>query len=166
MIASGLVSTVAGQVGVTGATDGAGTAAKFFYPNDITTDGSSLYVADTFNSTIRKIVIATGAVTTIAGSSTVTGTDDGVGATATFYGPAGISTDGTNLYVADSGNNTIRKIVISTGAVTTIAGLPEVPGATNGTGTTAMFNYPLGLTSNGSKLFVVDSYNNTIRSLQ
>ena len=118
-----------------GFTDGTGAAARFFWPEGITTDGMNLYVCDTYNNTIRKIVIATGAVTTLAGtagggpfdSMGSIGAADGLGAAASFNMPEGITTDGTNLYVTDSGNDTIRKIVIATGAVTTLAGTVGSP---------------------------------------
>jgi len=67
-------------------------------------------VADTSNSTIRKVVIATGVVTTLAGSAGIKGSTDGTGTSAWFYYPDGITTDGTNLYVTDTYNFTIRKI--------------------------------------------------------
>ena len=92
------------------ATDGTGAAASFKFPYGTTTDGTNLYVADTGNNTVRKIVIATGVVTTLAGTAGVTGSTDGTGAAASFNRPGGITTDGTNLYVADTGNNTVRKI--------------------------------------------------------
>src|SRR6266581_4890812 len=65
--------------------------------------------------------LLTPAVSTIVGSSAI-GSADGLGTATSFWGPEGITTDGTNLYVADSGNNKIRKIVIATRAVTTLAG--------------------------------------------
>jgi len=61
------------------------------------------------NHLIRKIVISTGAVTTLAGTGS-SGSADGTGTSASFYRPTGITTDGTNLYVADYGNHLIRKI--------------------------------------------------------
>ena len=84
----------------------------------------------TSNNTIRKVVIATGAVTTLAGTAGVTGAADGTGAAARFNGPYGIASDGAgNLFVADTGNHTIRKIVIATGAVTTLAGAASLSGS-------------------------------------
>jgi len=97
-------------------------------------------VADTSNHLIRKIVISTGGVTTIAGTGSL-GSANGTGTSASFNSPAEITTDGTNLYVADRSNHLIRKIVISTGAVTTVAGTGS-SGSANGTGTSASFNYP------------------------
>ena len=108
----------------------------------ITTDGTNLYVADTDNHRIRKIVISTGVVTTLAGNSS-SGSTDATGTSASFNEPRGITTDGTNLYVSDSGNYRIRKIVISTGVVITLAG-SSTYGSTDATGTSASFKYPQG----------------------
>ena len=91
------------------------------HPKSITADDTNLYVADTGNNVIRKVSIATGQVTTLAGSRfSAQGNKDGVGEEARFNRPEGITTDGTNLYVTDAGNHSIRKIVIATGEVTTI----------------------------------------------
>jgi len=75
----------------------------------MTTDGTNLYVGDTNNHLIRQIVISTGVVTTLAGTGSP-GSSNGTGTAASFYEPQGITTDGTNLYVADTSNNLIRKI--------------------------------------------------------
>jgi hypothetical protein len=122
VISTGDTSTLAGSTaGSAGSTDGTGTAALFNSPSGITTDGTNLYVADTGNNTIRKIVIATGEVTLFAGSSTgASGSTDGVGTASLFHSPSGITSDGTNLYVTDAGNNSVRKIVTSTKSVTTL----------------------------------------------
>ena len=165
VISTGAVTTIAGQAGVAGHADGTGTSATFDDPDGITTDGTNLYIVDRMNYTIRKMVISTGAVTTIAGQSGVWGHADGIGTSATFNQPEGITTDGTNLYISDSVNNTIRKMVISTGAVTTIAGQADVPGHTDGTGTNATFSLPTGITTDGTNLYISDSFNETIRKL-
>lgn len=164
-IASGMVTTFAGTVGVAGSVDAIGTAAIFNNPKAITTDGVNLYIADTLNHTIRRIVLATGVVTTFAGTAGVSGAVDGAGALARFNKPDGITTDGTNLYVSDTANNTLRKIVIATGVVTTLAGAVEVPGNTDGTGSAARFDTPKGITTDGVSLYVTDSYSNTIRKI-
>lgn len=138
VISSAVISAVAGT-GLPGSLDGLGAAASFRQPVGITTDGTNLYVNDFGNSIVRKIVIASGLVSTLVDSS------------ALLVNPsAGITTDGTNLYVADYGN-TIRKIVISSGLVTTLAG--------------AGFNHPEGITSDGRSLFISDSLNNMIKKL-
>jgi sugar lactone lactonase YvrE len=164
VISTGVVTTVAGS-GTAGTADGTGAAAEFDYPLGITTDDTNLYVTDSINHTIRQVVIATGVVTTIAGTATTSGTTDGTGTAALFNSPAGITTDLTNLYVADSFNHTIRQIVISTGVVTTLAGTASIAGSTNDTGTAASFNYPKGITTDNTNLFVVDSNNHTIRQV-
>jgi sugar lactone lactonase YvrE len=105
----GTVTTLAGS-GSAGSTDGAGTSASFRGPNGLAVDSSgNVYVADRGNNTIRKIT-ASGIVTTLAGSANP-GSADGTGTAASFNSPAGVALDGSgNLYVADSGNNKIRKI--------------------------------------------------------
>lgn len=164
-IATGAVTLLAGSAtGAAGMANGTGTAASFWTPYDVTTDGTNLYVADTVNFQIRQIVIATGAVTTFAGTNP--GLANGTGTAAQFYLPRGITTDGTNLYVADTGNNQIRKIVIATGAVTLLAGSPTgASGMADGTGTAALFNYPWGITTDGTNLYVADEINNQIRQV-
>jgi sugar lactone lactonase YvrE len=164
--ATGIVTTLAGIAGNPGSLDATGTAATFHTPYGITTDGTSLFVADTGNNIIRKIDIASGLVSTLTGSAGVPGSADGTGAAALFQAPCGITTDGTNLYVADTGNNTIRKVVISTGVVTTLAGTAGVPGSANGTGTAATFHTPYGITTDGTSLFVADTGNSTIRKIE
>lgn len=166
VISSGEVTTVAGTSGLSGSTDGTGASARFLFPQGITTDGTNLFVADTGNNTIRKIAISTGVVSTIAGSPGLAGLTDGIGSAARLYGTTGITTDGTNLFVADTGNNAIRKIIISTGEVTTLAGSPSgTSGSTDGIGATARFYVPFGITTDGTNLFVSDTYNEIIRKI-
>ena len=167
VIATGAVTTLAGGTAIDdcGTIDGTGTAAKFDAPEGITTDGANLYVADTGNHTIRQIVIATGEVTTLAGTATLWGGfTDGTGAAAEFYYPYGITTDGVNLYVADSSNYSIRKVVIATGVVTTLAGTNSLD-AIDATGTDARFHEPWGITTDGDNLYVTDVYNHTVRQI-
>ena len=165
VIASGAVTTIAGTAGTQGSADGTGTAARFYWPFGITVAGGNLYVADTYNSTIRKMVIATGVVSTIAGTAGTQGSADGTGTAATFLSPTGITTDGTNLYVTDYGGDTIRQVVIATGVVSTIAGTPGSPGSADGTGAAARFLYPSGIATDGTNLYVADTGNSTIREI-
>lgn len=159
------VSTFAGASVTGGSVDGTGIMARFSSPNDITTDGTNLYVADTANATIRKIVIATGLVTTLAGSAGLVGAVDGTGTTARFNSPYGITTDGSNLYVTDWGNHTIRKIVIASGAVTTLAGMAGVAGTMDGTGAAARFSFPFAITTDGTNLYEADTGDSSIRKI-
>ncbi|RII29792.1 MAG: hypothetical protein CXR30_10790 [Geobacter sp.] len=152
-----------------GTADTNGDKATFNLPTGITIVGTSLYVADYGNNTIRKVDTNTGIVTTIAGSSSEAGAVDAtVGTNARFYRPFGITTDGTNLYVADCGNHLIRKIVLSSNAVFTLAGAAGSAGAadsTDGTGSTARFNLPTQIATDGSNLYVTDFNNSTIRQI-
>lgn len=161
-IATGEVTTLAGST-TAGYADGVGKTAKFYYPIGITTDGTNLYIADSGNHMIRQVAIATGEVTTLAGS-TAAGSTDGIGTSARFCTPYGIATDGTNLYVAESGNNMIRKVAIATGEVTTLAG-STTSGFVDGSGSAARFSQPSGLTTDGANLYVTDTVNNTIRKV-
>ncbi|MCM2357033.1 MAG: hypothetical protein NDI77_02710 [Geobacteraceae bacterium] len=164
-ISTGEVTTLAGVAGAIGSADGIGAAARFSHPSGITTDGTNLFVTDSYNRTVRKIEIATGAVTTLAGTAGNSGSADGAGAAASFSLLHGITTDGTNLYVTDGGNATIRKIVISTGAVTTFAGTAGITGSADGTGSAASFYGPVGITTDGTNLYVTEPSNKTIRKI-
>jgi hypothetical protein len=139
-------------------------ASGFNAPFGMATDGTNLYVADSANNMIRKIVISSGAISTLAGSTTA-GSTNGTGTGASFRNPSGIVIDssGTNLYVADTGNYLIRKIVISSGVVTTFAGTGGY-GSANGTGTGASFTSPYGLATDGTNLYVAD-INSGIRKI-
>ena len=165
---AGVVTTIAGYAGTSGVVNGTGTAARFNYPFGVaeaTVGGAAtLFVSDSANHAIRQIVISTGVVTTLAGSIGNAGYSDATGTNTLFDYPLGIATDGTNVYVADSVNNVIRKIVISSGVVTTLAGNTSgTAGFTNGTGTAAYFSYPTGLTYGGGNLYVVDQGGTHIR---
>jgi hypothetical protein len=164
--AAGVVSTFAGSAGSFGTNDGVGNNARFLYPEGIAVDSAgNLYVAEMGNSTIRKITAA-GMVSTVAGLARSFGTNDGVGSSARFYFPGGIAADRAgNLYVADTGNHTIRKIT-SAGVVSTLAGLPGNPGWNDGTGDNAQFYYPQGIAADcAGNLYVADSENFTIRKI-
>ncbi|MEI7523717.1 MAG: cadherin-like beta sandwich domain-containing protein [Mariniphaga sp.] len=180
VLATTVTSIFAGGTGnaVAGYADGTGTAALFSNPQGIVADpsGSYLYVTDFGNNLIRKISIPGGVVTTLAGGGspggTTAGFTNGTRDSAMFSGPSGIATDptGTNLYVTDYTNNLIRKIVISTGVVSTITGggiTGNSSGNANGIGAAATFKNPVGLkiNSSGTCLYVADSGNNLIRKI-
>jgi len=148
------VSTMAGTAGKQGYVDTVVGPPQFNNPASITTDGTNLYVADAGNNVIRKIVIATGVVSTVAGTGVAGYVDTAVGVPAQFNGPQGITSDGTYLYVADTGNNAIRKID-NAGTVTTLVG-----------NTLGTFSSPAAITYDGiSNLYVADSTHNLIKML-
>jgi DNA-binding beta-propeller fold protein YncE len=171
---AGAVSNFAGIAGA-GRVDGSGSAAGFDNPQGVASDRSgNLYVADTSNHTIRKIT-PSGAVSIFAGQAGFSGSQDGAGTTsARFNSPAGVAVDSAdNLYVADTGNNTIRKIPTTgstAGTVSTIAGLALTPeyldgGIVSGV-STARFNAPRGLTTDSAgNIYVVDRNNQAIRKI-
>jgi hypothetical protein len=160
---TGVVSTLAGYAGTYGTTDGTSSSARFYYPSAVATDNTNVYVTDTSNNSIRQIVISTGVVTTLAGNTSGTsGYVNATGTSAYFYNPVGIASDGTNLYVTDFNNHAIRKIVISTGVVTTLAG-SGTTGFVNATGSSAYFAYPLGITYYSGNLYITDQLGTRIR---
>ena len=123
---TGTVSTLAGNAGARGSSDGLGAGARFSGPTGISVDSSgTLYVADTGNATIRKIS-AGGAVSTLAGLAGVAGSAEGTGNAVRFTTPSGVAVDSAgNVFVADSGNNAIRKGVVATAAAVTIQTQPK-----------------------------------------
>jgi sugar lactone lactonase YvrE len=157
---------LAGTAGTGGATNGTGAAARFNHPTGIVIDAlDNVYVTDAGNNLIRKIT-ASGAVTTLAGAAGVTGSTDGPGNVALFHDPTGIAIDTTgNLYVTDTGNNTVRSLSAA-GFVTTVAGSAGATGSADGTGFAARFNSPAAIaTDSAGNLYVADTLNNTIREI-
>ena len=166
VIATGAVTTFAGKADQSpGSTDGTGASAHFTLLWGIAADGAgNLYAAD--GNSVRKIVIATRAVTTLAGSADQMGSVNGTGTAARFNSPVGIATDGAgNLYVADTGNSTIRKIVIATRAVTTFAGAAGATGGVDGTGLVARFTGPNAIASDGGGNLYIGDGNGTVRKI-
>ena len=168
-----VVTTVAGLAGARDHDDGTNNAARFYSPGGIAVDGAgNLYVADTLNFTVRKIapVGTNWVVSTIAGVATNYGLADGVGSAARFDYPYGITVDGaTNLYVADWGNNAIRKVrpIGASWVVSTPAGsLASTFGSADGTNNSALFYQPMGIAvDQRGALYVADQYNHMIRKI-
>ncbi|MFM8335417.1 MAG: immunoglobulin domain-containing protein, partial [Opitutaceae bacterium] len=161
-----VVSTLAGTAGLFGSTDGTGAAARFNFPLGMAVDASgNVFVADAKNSVIRRITPA-GVVTTYAGAPSQFGSADGPAASARFFLPYGVAIDADgNLYVADSGNHTIRKITAA-GVVSTLAGSAMQSGFADGAGSAARFNSPWGIALDRSGvLHVSDNQNNAIRRI-
>jgi len=164
--AGGVVSTVAGTLGIAGSVDGPAAAAQFNLPEGVAVDSAgNVYVSDTNNSTIRMIAVS-GTVTTLAGVAGQTGASDGTGGSARFNYPFGIAVDTAgSLYVADFGNSTIRKIAAG-GVVTTLAGTASQSGGSDGQGSAARFNHPSAVSVDGAgNVYVADTSNQTIRKV-
>jgi hypothetical protein len=163
-----MVTTLAGSAGNPGWVDGTGTAALFNYPSTVAADrAGNLFAGEEANTDIRKIVIATGVVTTVAGAPGKGDSQDGIGPDAHFLPPTGMACDGAgNLFFADEGNDNVRRMIIATGEVTTLAGSALKYGSEDGIGADASFNEPMGITGDGAgNLFVADIANHTIRKI-
>jgi len=148
-----------------GHVDGRGSVARFNQPRGVAAapDGT-LYVVEAVGSIIRRIA-PDGTVTTIAGAANIPGTTDGPGPNARFRNPESIARDNQgNLYIADTGNHTVRKITPA-GMVSTLAGAATITGSSDGSGSVARFNFPRSITSDGMMLYVADTSNHTIRKV-
>lgn len=157
-IRGGSVTTLAGKLNVAGDSVGVGVAASFKQPSGVASDGAgTLFVSDTGNFKIKKIVLATGAVSVLAGGTQ--GSADGVGAAAQFKAPAGLAYEGGNLYVADSADHTVRKIVVATGEVSTLIGQHGVFGFDSGGPAAAKLFGPARLAADGiGGLYVAEGF--------
>lgn len=160
--------TLAGTPHVFGTTDGPGSSASFYNPSGVAYDAKSgnLYVADTASQVIRAITPA-GVVSTLAGTAGMAGFANGTGTAATFFNPTGVAVDnGGNVYVADSGNNAIRKITMPGAVVSTLAGSGLMGSTNSAVGTSASFNNPNGVAVDAAgNVYVADTYNYLIRKV-
>ena len=164
---TGSVTTVAGLAGQSGSDDGTGSAARFYQPMSVAVDAAgNIFVADTNNFTIRRISTAA-VVTTVAGSVGKTGSADGVGSAARFFGPRGVAAGPAGqILVADLFNCAVRSIAPD-GTVTTLAGKAGGPiGWADGTGANAQFGYLAGVAADrNGNAYVVDIWHNTVRKI-
>ncbi len=160
------VTTLAGQALISGAVNGTGTNALFNDPAAIIANANgTFFVADSQNDAIREVT-TNGVVTTFAGDLGVAGSQNGTGTNAQFDAPSGLALDANgNLFVSDTGNNTIREITPA-GAVSTFAGVPGFGGYAGGAAGSALFSSPLGIVvaTNGT-VFVADGGNHCIRQI-
>lgn len=117
---AGVVTTIAGEAGKAGSSDGVGKSARFNLPSGIAVDkAGNIFIADTGNQTIRMIA-PNGTVSTIGGQVMQVGSADGTGTAARFKDPIGLAVDATGaLYIADTGNHTIRKATLVSGSSVT-----------------------------------------------
>ena len=162
------VSSLAGSaVGEAGSANGNGINARFNFPYGLDVDsGGNVYVADSGNNRIRKIT-PLGTASVYAGSGASGNTDNIAPLLARFSGPKGLVIAGGDIYVADTGNHRIRRIVPDgaiAGAVSTTAG--STAGFTDGLGVSSQFNGPSSLgTDDLGTIFVVDEQNHSIRRM-
>ena len=145
------MTTLAGEAENSGSTDGTNSAARFDEPNGVAVDSAgNLYVAEWANNTILKMTLdeTNWVVTTVAGLAGSLGSVNGTNSDARFNSPAGVAVDGAdNLYVADAGNNLIRKMTLvgTNWVVTTLAGVGGIYGSADERGIDARFYGPSGV---------------------
>ncbi|WP_026260880.1 NHL repeat-containing protein [Spirosoma luteum] len=166
---NGIITTVAGNGTNSYSGDGGlATAAGFNYTASVVVDGSgNLYIADQGNHRIRKVA-ANGIVSTVAGTGTAGyGGDGGLATAASLANPASVVVDGNgNLYIADYGNNLIRKVATS-GIITTVAGTGSHGfGGDGGLATDAILDNPFSVAVDGvGNLYISDSDNQRVRKV-
>ena len=167
---TGVITTVAGS-GTGGFTGDGGTAisANLYQPDGVAVDSfGSLYIADTGNNRIREVTAATGIITTVAGTGYATyGGDGGPPAAASLSQPNAVAVDASgNLYIADAGNNRVRKVSAVTGIITTLAGNGTRAYSGDGAAATQAGVSPGGIALDSSgNLYIADNLNNRIRKV-
>ncbi|MBB5061413.1 sugar lactone lactonase YvrE [Granulicella aggregans] len=165
------ISTVAGNgsLGFSG-DGGAATLAKMFNPTGVALDPTvtgNYYIADSINNRIRLVTASTGKISTVAGSATGGFAGDGGAATsAELSDPTAVAVDSSgNLYIADTGNQRIRKVTKTTGFITTIAGNGTSGySGDGGLPTSAKLNYPQGIAVDTTgNIYIADTSNSRVR---
>ena len=177
---TGIITTYAGSgSGGYSGDNGPATAAALLFPTGVAVDTSgNLFVTDTLNNRVRKVTASTSVITTFAGTGVAGYSGDGGAATAAAVTyPHGVNLDGAgNVYFGDwdavgggMSYNVIRKVTISTGIISTVAGVPSTSGGYNGDNiqaTAAMLNSPVdAVVDSSGNLFITDYYNNRIRKV-
>lgn len=170
-VSTGVITTVAGT-GTSGYTGDGGSpfSAEISYPLGVAFDSTgNLYIADSGNNVVREIAASSGNITTVAGNHLFGYSGDGnLAASAEMNNPSSIAVDSSgNLYIADSGNNVVRKVTASTGIISTIAG--DGSGGYAGDGgpaTSAKLNDPVAISVDASgNLYIADYSNFVIRGV-
>ena len=168
---TGAISTIAGTGGWGYRGDGGpATQAEFRYPQGVAVDGAgNLYIADEGNHRVRKIEAVTGTISTIAGTGEWGYSGDGGPAIeAQLRYPSAVTVDGAgSFYIADSGNNRIRKVSAFTGTINTIAGTGEWGySGEGGPAIEAQLGYPQAVAvDHVGNLYIADFHNNRIRKM-
>ena len=170
---TGFVTTVAGKPGMSGYSGDGGlaTSALLSNPSDVAVDSAgNLFIADSYNSVIRKVELKTGVISTVAGKGTYSGNsgDEGPARSALLTWPNFIAIDGVgNLFISDAGAHVIRKVDFSTNKISTVAGNGHAGfSGDGGPAAAAQLSAPFGLVLDAcGNIFVADSGNNAIRKI-
>ena len=170
--ATGLMTTVAGNgIAGFGGDGGPATAAQLNTPTDVKLDGAgNFYIVDSGNHVVRMVNPSTGLIWTVAGIGGKSGYsgDNGPATQAHLAYPSAVAFDGDHaLYISDTGNNAIRKVDLSTGIITTVAGTGVAGyGGDGGPATSGQLNYPWGVAlGNDGSIYIADLSNNRIRKV-
>jgi hypothetical protein len=165
-LATGIITTLAGTGAAgSGGDGGPATAAQLNLPGGLAVGSGNLYISDVNNHRVRRVDLATGTITTVAGTGGVGFMGDGGPATAAQLNlPLGVALDSSNLYIADNVNNRIRTVDLATGIITTLAGTGAAgSGGDGGPATAALLNGPTVLLLDSRNLYIADRLNNRIR---
>jgi sugar lactone lactonase YvrE len=146
------------------------TKAELNFPVDLAVDqAGNIYIADDFNNRIRKITVSTGLITTVAGTGIAGYNGDDIDATKAYLNqPEGVGVDGVgNIYIADSFNHRLRKVTVSTGMITTIAGTGIKGSSLDGIDAiSANLNIPESVCVDlAGNIYIADSANHRIRKV-
>jgi uncharacterized protein (TIGR03437 family) len=167
-VSGGKIATVAGNgTAGSGGDNGSSTSAELYSPQGVAVDSSgNLYIADSGNNRIRKV--SGGKITTVAGNGTAGSSgDNGSPTSAKLNYPVAVAVDAAgNLYIADTGNNRIRKVP-NGGVITTVAGNGTAGSSgDNGSATSAELDYPVAVAADSAgNLYIADMNNNRIREV-
>ncbi len=171
-LTTGIITTFAGTgAGGFSGDGGAATAAQLNNPHDFALGSGNLYIADYGNNRVRKVDLATGTITTIAGGGTLSagsGGDGGPAMAALLNGPRSVALASGNLYICDQNIHRVRKVDLTTGTITTFAGTAGGFGGDGGPATAAKFNSPMSaaLDPGNLYLYIVDYGNSRVRKVE
>jgi streptogramin lyase len=167
-VSTGVITTVAGT-GTSGYSGDGGqaTEATLKNPRGVSVDASgNIHIADSYNNVIRKVTVVTGVITTVAGTGTSGLSGDGGQATeATMRSPRAVVVDASgNIYIADTSSGRIRKVTVSTGIITTVAGGGSQSYSGDVATSTSIMPFDVALDTSGN-IYIADWSNNVIRKI-